>query len=262
MRKFKPYKLKSLLIVTGFICLFFSCSQKHKVDYVIPPELQGQAEVIEAMDEMAEAVGECQLAMQKAVKFAIGLEKGQTDSLSMGQGIKGAFAVSKVMLAKKHMDEAKEKADLLKKDLSVLQIAVLDSVFKSLESHIGDINPEELGLSEEELAELKAGGNLNFGNMEEESPRSQAAKDSIEAEAAYIAEQHRLHDEYLKSQGLYEEPKTQSKAVETPMWVGIAFPILVLLLMGTFFVIKIKRFIKGVKRVANDVSYAKSKFKK
>ena len=253
--------MKNSLLLLILLCLWASCSQKRKVDYVVPANLKDQPEAVAVIDEMAEAVGECQAAMQKAVKFAISVEKNNTDSLSVGQGIKGAFAVSKVMLAKKHIDEAKDRAAVLSQELSVKQILALDSVIKQMESQIGDINTDELGLSEEELARLKAGGNLEFGSMLDQTPQSQAAKDSIEAEAKYIQEQHRLHDEWMKSQGVSHETSSSSKGIETPMWVGIAFPIIVLGLIIVFFVVKLRRFMKGIKRVAGEVEYVKTKLK-
>ncbi|MCU4175488.1 hypothetical protein [Carboxylicivirga sp. N1Y90] len=257
--------MRVIYLLISSMLLLASCNN-NSLEYTIPAELEGNEQAIEIMNEMASAAGDCQLAMQKAVKFSVQREGDSTKELSAGEGIKAGLAVSRVMLAKNNMDEAKEKAKLLREDLSPEQMRVLENVLADLESQIGNIDTKKIGLSDEELARLEADEDINFGNMLAESPEKKAVRDSLEAEAAYVAEQHKLHNEWLRSQGRADEITDYSanadNSVETPMWLGIAFPILVLLLMLGFFILKARRFYRGIRKVADDVSYAKNQFKK
>lgn len=257
--------MRVIYLLISLMLLLASCNN-NSLEYTIPAELEGNEQAIEIMNEMASAAGDCQLAMQKAVKFSVQREGDNSKELSAGEGIKAGLAVSRVMLAKSNMDEAKEKAELLREDLTPEQMIILEDVLTGLESQIGNIDTKNIGLSEEQLAQLESGGDVNLGNMFEESPEKKMKLDSIEAEAAYVAEQQKLHNEWLRSQGRADEITDYSanadNSTETPMWLGIAFPIFVLLLMLGFFIIKARRFYRGIRKVADDVSYAKNQIKK
>lgn len=253
-KNLKPL-FRTLLLCS--VLSLFSCGSKPKVEKItpdIPIELEGLVEVEDLISEMSDVVYALQKNMAKAVKFSIAQDKSESDSLTMKQGLKVGVVAAKMMLAQKKMEEIKDEALLLKPELSEDQWIALESILAELESNIGNLDPETLGLSEEELIQLKAGEGLQFGNVEP-SP-DQREMDSIQAFREEAIEQ-------MKAEGIYEEPEeTTGETKDVPLWLSIAFPVFVIGLIIFIFIFTIKTIVKKVKKSAGNFSYIKNEITK
>ncbi len=254
--KIKPRLLFRVFLLCSVLTIQ-SCESKPKVEKIspdIPKELQGVEEAEHLISEMSDVVFSIRKNMAKAAAFAIAQEKSDVDSLTVKQGLKVGVIAARMMLSQKKMEEIKEEVLLLKPGLSEQQCIALDGIMADLESSVGDINPEALGLSEEELAQLKAGDDLQFGDAE--SLADQRVSDSLNA----------LRDEaiaQMKAEGNYEEPEaSNAEGKDVPLWISIAFPIFVLGLMIFMLVFTIKRVVKKIKGSAGDFSFIKNEINK
>ncbi len=233
------------------IAISVACSSNiEKIPVEIPKELQGNNEAEAVIEDMTEAVNDCRTYMQKATRFAIEQEKNGKDSLSITQGLKVAMIAGKIMLSQRKIEQCHLQVDQLSNQLSEVQLSSLKNCINTLEDRIGEINTEELGLSDEELATIKKGGSLKFGNQE--SDVAQKEMDSIMALREEAIAQ-------MKSEGSYKEPvQKPGNVVEPPLWFSIAFPILVIVLMLFIFIMGIRTFYKKVKRTVGDLGYVKN----
>ncbi len=218
--------------------LMFSCSDKPTVKYNIPEELEENKEAVEIIEDMALAVSKLNKGMQEAAKFSIALEKGKSE-MSMKQMLKSTMMVQDIANAKDEIGNIREKAKSLQKDLRAREITALNRELSYIEKQIGNIDTEALGLSKEEVEHLKNGGFLSFGS-EEISPEKQARLDSMKAEQEYIEEQHKLHEQFLKDEGLWEEPDPNKNLKE-----NILFGISVLWIIAIFVFILINKYRRG-----------------
>lgn len=256
----KAKKHLRLLFRTFLLCSIlslYSCGSKPKVEKIIPDipiELEGLVEVEELVFEMSDAVYSMQKNMAKAVKFSIAQEKNEADSLTMKEGLKVGVVAAKIMFAQKKMEEINDEVLLLKPELNEDQWLALESIMAEMESSIGNLDPETLGLSEEELAKFKAGEDLQFSNVE--TRPEQREIDSLE----YLREEAISQ---MKREGIYEEPEEATdESKDVPLWLSIAFPVFVIGLMIFIFVFTIKSIVKKVKRSAGNFSYIKNEITK
>ncbi|MCW3788144.1 hypothetical protein [Plebeiibacterium sediminum] len=242
--------LKPVLIIATMTILIACTSNIEKIPLEIPKELHGNKKAEAIIEDMTNAVNDCRNYMQKATKLAIKQMKSGNDSLSITQGLKIAMITGKIMLSQNKIEKYHNQVDQLSQDLSESQSMALINCVNSLEDKIGEINTEELGLSDEELTTLKNGGNLDFNNQK--SNVSQKKIDSIMA----------MRNEAIgnmKPEGNYKEPiEKPGNVIEPPLWFSIAFPIVVVGLMIFIFFMGIHLFYKKVKRTVNDLSYVKN----
>ncbi len=246
----QKYFLLPMMIIV-IIAISVGCSSNiEKVTVEIPPQLKDNKEAVEVIEDMTEAVNDCREYMQKATKFAIAQEKSGADSLSITQGLKVAMIAGKIMLSQKKIEKCHLRVDQLSKNLSRDQSFALVNCINNLEDRIGEINTEALGLSDEELAKLKKGDDLNYGNQTTDV--SQKETDSITALREEAIDQ-------MKSEGIYTEPAQKpGNVIEPPIWFSIAFPIFVIGLMIFIFFMGIRIFYKKIKRTVGDLSYVKN----
>lgn len=192
--------------------------------------------------------------MAKAVKFSIAQEKSEADSLTMKQGLKVGVVAAKIMFAQKKMEEINDEVLLLKPELNEDQRIALEGIMAELESNIGNLDPETLGLSEEELAKFKAGEDLQISNVE--TRPAQGERDSLE-----ILREEAISQ--MKREGIYEEPEeTTGETKDVPLWLSIAFPVFVIGLIIFIFIFTIKTIVRKVKRSAGNFSYIKNEITK
>ncbi len=229
------HKLIKNFTVLSLLLLLFSCSEKPTIKYSVPEELEDNKEAIEIIKDMALEVSKLNKAMQESVKFSIALEKGQSD-MSMKKMLESTMMVQNIANAKDEIVTIREKAKSLEKDLRTRQKTALNRELSYIEKQIGNIDTEALGLSKEEVEHLKNGGILSFGS-EKISPEKQAQLDSMKAEQEYIEEQHKLHEQFLKDEGLWEEPDPNKEFKE-----NILFAITTLCIIAIFVFILINKY--------------------
>lgn len=154
------YQMKKITYLTLIVLLFVACgSNKSKVADVeveIPEILKNNEVASELIENMTAAVNVCRNNMVLGAQFALEQEKTGVDSLSIGQGLKAAKFAAKMMLSAKKIENIREEVVALKSGLSENEWLALDNRINELEASIGNLTPEELGLSEEDVERLKA----------------------------------------------------------------------------------------------------------
>ncbi|MDY0078243.1 MAG: hypothetical protein RBR87_13320 [Bacteroidales bacterium] len=244
--------MKIIFYIIMFAIILASCdtnkSELEEIQLEIPEVLMDNSEAKALIEDMTDAVNSIRTNMVEGVQFAAEQNKSGTDSLSFWQELKAGKMVIKMMLSTEKMEQVMEEALLLKPSLSEAEWLALNTKISELEAQVGDLNPEALGLSEEEIAKLKA----------EEALRIDAEGQGVDEEV--IADKQELESaialrEMEKSQMLSDEINTgmQQSASDgqgIPSWLGLLFVIVV---FGFIIFAKVAR-LKQVKRRFNNAS--------
>ncbi len=162
--------MKNIFYIIFLAVVLTACgsnnSEVEKIEIEIPAVLSSNADAKELIEDMTDAVNSCRENMTIGAKFAIEQEKSGSDSLTVKQGFKAAKFAAKMMFAAKKIEKIRAEALELKPELSETDWLILETKLDELETSVGDLNPEVLGLSEEEIQKLKAEEELHLGEDE------------------------------------------------------------------------------------------------
>lgn len=238
--------MKKIIYLSLLAVLIAACgSHENKVTEIpieIPAALTNNKDAETLIKEMTDAVNTCQNNMAIGAQFAIEQEKSGSDSLTVKQGFKAAKFAAKMMFAAKKIEKIRAKALELKPELSETEWTALEAKLDALETNVGDLNPEDLGLSEEEIANFKAEGELHIGEdenvVEEEIVANQQDSESGMALRQMEAEIMQEAQANNNSQNSNNESSGTS---------AILFTILVIVLVIIGVVLTIRKYLRKIR---------------
>jgi hypothetical protein len=260
--------MKKIIYLSILAVLLAACSSNksevEKIEVQIPTELQNNDDAKELVEDMTDAVNSCRENMAIGAQFAIEQEKSGSDSLTMKQGFKAAKFAAKMMFAAKKIEKIRAEALELKPELSETEWTVLEVKLDALETSVGDLNPEDLGLSEEDLAKFKEEGELHLGNENSEAVElvnEETASNQADLESGMALRE--LEESIIQSaNGNNEMEQAENNSEGGLGWIGILFTILVIVLV----VIGVRRSIRSYKRkfrnASDTFSQVRNQFKK
>ena len=236
-------------------------SNKSKVEEIqleIPVALVDNADAMELIEDMTDAVNSTRKNMAEGAKFAIEHEKNGSDSLTFRQGVKGGIFAMKMMLSARKIEKIREKVKQLKPELNEPEWTALEVKINELEARVGDLNPEDLGLTEEEIAKLKAEEELRFG---EDENAIEEELDATQEETENAMALREMEQELMQSANPNNEMQQSESNDEGGIgWLGILFPILVFGLIIFGVTRSIKTYKRRFKNVSNSFFQVKNQF--
>lgn len=254
--------MKNIFYISILAIILTACgtnkSEVAEIQLEIPEVLMDNAEAKELIEDMTEAVNSTRMNMAEAAKFAIEQDKNGSDSLTFWQGIKAGKVALKMMLSAEKIEQVGEEAQLLKPNLSETEWMALDGKINELEAKVGDINPEALGLSEEEIAKLKAEEELLIG-AEEKRVDSDPMAEQQDLERGMALRE--MEESQMQSANANNEMQQSASDEESfSGWVSILFVILVFVLILFGVVRRLKRAKRHFKNASNDFLHIKNQF--
>ncbi len=231
--------MKKIIYIYLLAVLMAACgtnnSQVDKIKVEIPEALADNRNAKELIEDMTEAVNTCRNNMAVGAKFAIEQEKSGSDSLTFKQGFKAAKFAAKMMFAARKIEKIRDEAQELKPQLSQAEWTALETKLDELETRTGDLNPEDLGLSEEELAKFKEAGELHIGKEQNE------IRDKEVMDKNAVSEQQNMEDGLAlreTEESIMQSVNANNEAQQADGnseggfgWIGILFVILVFVLI-------------------------------
>ncbi|SMO80367.1 hypothetical protein SAMN06265379_10837 [Saccharicrinis carchari] len=253
-----------LLLATILIACGSNKSKVEEIQVEIPAALNDNTVAKELIEDMTDAVNSCRQNMATGAKFAIEQEKSGSDSLTVRQGFKAAKFAAKMMIAAKKIEKVKDEALQLKEQLNATEWAALETKLDELETRVGDLNPEDLGLSEEEIARFKAEGELHIGK------EAMAKTDEPVTEKELAANQEDLENgaalrelEESVVQTANENDKMQQAENDSAGgsgWFVILFIILVFVLIIFGVTRRVKSYKQKFRNTSNTFSQIRNQF--
>lgn len=250
--------MKNLIYISLLAILMTACgSNKNQVEPIqleIPEVLMDNAEARELIEDMTDAINSIRESMAEGVQFALENDKSGTDSLTFWQGIKAGKMALKMMRSAEKVEKVRQEVQLLKPNLSEMEWMALEEKINELEAMVGDINPEAMGLSEEDIAKLKAEEELHIGEKEIDTvAEQQGLEDAMEL--------REMEESQMQSANLTNEtPISQTNDESGSGWLALLFIVLVFALIIFGFVRKIKLAKRRLKNVSNDFFHIKDQF--
>lgn len=258
--------MKNIIYISLLAIFLVACGPKNseveKIKVEIPEALRENAEAKELIEDMAEAVNSCRNNMAIGAQFAIEQEKSGSDSLTFKQGIKAAKFAAKMMFAAKKIEKIREKTQLLKPELSDAEWLALETKIDELETSVGDINPQDLGLTEDEIRVLKTKDEWSteedlivLEDMEVEEQTTN--QEDLESGMAL----REMEQELMQSANTNSETQ-QTETESDSNWKSIAFTLLIIVLV-IFGIMRSVRVYKRKFRNASDTfSQVRNQFNK
>jgi hypothetical protein len=248
--------MKKFIYISILALILTACgsnkSEVEKIQVEIPEALTNNKDATELIDDMTDAVNTCRNNMAIGAKFALDHEKSGVDSLTVKEGFKAAKFAAKMMFAAKKIEKIRGKALELKPELSETEWTALEAKLDALETSVGDLNPEDLGLSEEELAEFKEKGELHLGNGSSEAielNEEETASNQQDLESGMAL--RKLEEEISQSASANNQMQ-QEESNGGSGWFVLVFTILVIVLVIFGVIISVRKIIRRMKYTANN----------
>lgn len=229
----KTSSTQLLILVTIFACLFTACHQTE-----IPVELQNNEQAIEYLTDLDKTVTKFNNRVMDLAVLTGGKDINNSDSLTTGQKLKLAKIAGQFMLASKKIEELIDNKSAIESTLNESELKAFTIRCRELENKMGNLNFEELGLNEEQIAGLKQ----KFDEYKIHKQQEKAYNDSLVAE---------YNLQKVDSSVVEAKPtsnnKTQkvTKANRWKIIAGFSFGFLVILFLVIVAIIKVIRIIKS-----------------
>ena len=231
-----------LMLITTLICS--SCStgtSEVKID--IPVEFKDNAEVVAYIEAMTVTTNKFKAMSNDIVKITGGKNIDSSDELSTMQTLKLAKVSMQMMQIASEMDKYKTQRASIDSTLSANQILILDSVCNILEKQMGQIDPNNITIDEDEMLAQEA----KRAEQDTEVERQRAEWEQAQME---LPEDERRDD---------AESSNPNEIKNVPKIFDILFPLLVLSLIVFFAIIKIKKFRGKLRDFGHSVGDIKTK---
>lgn len=244
--------MKTIIYISILAFLLAACGSHEtniaEIATEIPEELSQNKEAKALIEDMTDAVNSCRENMTVGAKFAIEQEKSASDSLTFKQGVKAAKVAAKMMFSAKKIEKIRDKAEQLKPELSTAEWIALEAKLDELEKSVGDLNPEDLGLSEEEFASVRAEGELQIGNEQHTIKEELVATQKNLEDGAAL---RKMETEIAQSADADNKMQQAENNSESGFgWFGILIIILVFILI----IVGIKRSIRASRQKLRNAS--------
>lgn len=254
--------MKRIIYITLLAFLLAACggntSEVEPIAVEIPVALNSNADAKELIEDMTDAVNTCRENMAIGAKFAIEQEKNGSDSLTVKQGFKAAKFAAKMMLSAKKIEKIRAEALELKAELNETDWLILETKLDELESSVGDINPEAIGLSEEDIAKMKTEEELHFGELEEVVEKDPVTEQQDLESGMALRE---MEESIMQSANANNEIQdTENKSDSN--WLNIAFTILVIVLVVYGLMRTIKSYKRKLRAANGNFEYVRNQFNK
>jgi hypothetical protein len=248
--------MKNIIYLSLLALLLAACgankSQVEQIEVEIPAALNDNEDAKELIEDMTDAVNSCRENMAIGAQFAIEQEKSGSDSLTFKQGFKAAKFATKMMLSAKKIEKIREEALLLQPELSETDWLILETKLDELETSVGDLNPEDLGLSEEEIAKFKEDGELHLGNESSEAIESLNEETALNQQDLESGMALRQLEEEISQSASANNQMQQEDSNSGSGWIAIGFIVLVIGLVIFGVIISVRRILRRMKYTANN----------
>lgn len=248
--------MKKIIYISILALTLAACgsnkSEVEKIQVEIPEALTNNKDAKELVEDMTDAVNTCRHNMAIGAQFAIEQEKSGSDSLTVKQGFKAAKFAVKMMFAAKKIEKIRAKALELKPELSETEWTALETKLDALETSVGDLNPEDLGLSEEEIAKFKEEGELHLGNENSEAIESINEETAINQQDVESGMALRQLEEEISQSASANNQMQEEESNSSSGWGVLAFTILIIGLVIFGVIISVRRIMRKMKYTANN----------
>lgn len=254
--------MKKIIYICFLAVLLAACSSNkseiEKIEVEIPVALQSNSEAKELIEDMTDAVNTCRENMAIGAKFVLEQEKSGSDSLTVKQGFKAGMFAAKMMFAAKKIEKIRAEAQELKPELSETDWLILETKLDELETSVGDINPEALGLSEEDIAKMDAEKKSHLG---EEENVSEAVPTENQEDLGSGMALRQMEEEIMQSANANNETQ-QTETRGGAGWMSIVFLLLVVVLVIIGVMRSIRVYKRKFRNASDTFNYARNQFNK
>lgn len=248
--------MKKIIYISILAVLLAACgsnnSEVENIKVEIPEALTNNADAKELVEDMTDAVNSCRNNMAIGAQFAFEQEKSGSDSLTFKQGFKAAKFAAKMMFAAKKIEKVRAEAQELKPELSETEWLALETKLDELETSVGDIDPEALGLSEEDINNLKAEEGLEASAEEQELRPEELEQNKQDLESGMALREQEMDIQQTARENA-EAQGSDNESNGGSGWLAIAFTLLVIFLVIFGVIFSIRRIIRRMKYTANNL---------
>ncbi len=264
----KNLKLITKITLLYVVIILSACSPKApKIEYEIPSELKNNEKAVVLIEDVAESVQNINngFAEMIALSFDIKEQSEESDgnqnnaekTSSIWKMAKAGVSALKMAKEQEKMEKMMLQADSIKMELTAEQGIALDTVLARIERQVGKVDIDKLGISEEQLAELKEnGGKMSFSTNQEESEEYSQLSDKEKEETRIIAKHENRADGeegYLEEQqdsNVNEEVGEEMEGWDYVWVVLMVIVIIIVSILPTIIIVKyVIRFLRNLRNL-------------
>lgn len=165
-------KTKFNILVTVATIFLAACHQTE-----IPVELQNNELAVEYLTDLDKTVNKFNKRVMDLAVLTGGKDLNNADSLTTGQKLKLAKIAGQFMLVSKNIEKLIENKTAIEKTLTATELKAFTIKCNELENKMGNLNFEELGIDEQQVAGLKQ----KFDEYKIHNQQEKAYNDSLVA---------------------------------------------------------------------------------